>query len=50
MSRLPPPWCRDRTAEERARERAHLAAMQAHERRMQAIGYEIRPKVQREKR
>jgi hypothetical protein len=43
--KLPAPWLRTRDAAERERERAHLAAMQAHERRMQAIGYVIRLKA-----
>ena len=42
--KLPAPWLRTRDAAERERERAHLAAMQAHERRMIQAGYEIRLK------
>jgi hypothetical protein len=45
VSRLPPMWLRDRTPEERARERAHLAAMEKREREAIAQGMQCRPKV-----
>jgi hypothetical protein len=48
MTRLPPPWLRDRTAEERARERKHLADLKWYERLMVAAGFTIRPKVPKE--
>ena len=43
-----PFWFEDRSKPEaQARERKHLRDMEAHERRMIAAGYQIRPKVKR---
>jgi hypothetical protein len=41
--RPPPPWLRERTPEERARERDHLRQMQERERDAIACGFKVRP-------
>ena len=49
MPKLIPCWLRERTPEERARERAHLAAMERREREAIAFGFKCRPDHTRER-
>lgn len=46
---LPPPWCRERDAAERERERQHLERMQQFEREAIALGFNVRPKQETKK-
>lgn len=47
--KLPPPWLRERDAEERAREREHLRKMQQFERDAIALGFKVRPIIKETK-
>jgi hypothetical protein len=47
--KLPPPWCRERDAAERAREREHLRSMQQREREAIALGFKVRPTIKETK-
>ena len=46
--KLPPPWLRERTPEERANERKQLAMMQQFERDAIALGFNVRPTIKQE--